>query len=367
MSVLRDLMQSMFMQQQGGGNLPPPQVGANMSPPAPKPRTPSPSPLSAGARSAMEAVNRSQSPREAPSFGSRLFDTVGRTLSNVSLSQLRTSPVPSARMVGGMMRTIDEQEAEDERLRRERDKHELEQLKYFFKQDEAQRKSLLQEGNLAERMRHNRAIEMIKASMAGSGGGRGIGSGRLSIKSEDRLRMIGTARKQLNSIEKTFNALKSKSEGNIFTPFGAMPGANSFKGMISRRAGSAFPEILKEHVLTSRLHSKAKRIQALLEGIETGKTPGEQLMKKFDKELIYIDLRQPKEVIEDRIKDIHNELNNTEKSILRGSSPISEILDEDTDDDDVTVSEKRDPPALSHKEIEKAAEEEALRRIAAGE
>jgi len=326
--------------------------------PSVKARPPSTSPLLSGARSAIEAVNDSRTVKqkpepedEGPSFGSNLLNILGRTLSNVSIAQLRSSPVPSARMAGNMMKTIDEQE-------KEKYYQNLMALAHLDKQQEARRRNDLQLDKLEEYGRHNRAMEARGGARGGGDSykaetlaekirhnkvmeGKGGKEGTLSSKLETRLANINTARRQLESFKNTHNQLKAATEKNLFRTYGAIPGINKVKGFIATRAGEHLPGLSKENVLRSRLISQAARLEPVLERIETDKAPGEQMLKRFHESKVYFspDDQSP-EVIEDRIKDLTNELDNVEASILGGKSSRN-VPNEDIEEEDIEVPRQK--------------------------
>lgn len=341
--------------------------------PSVKARPPSTSPLLSGARSAIEAVNDSRAVKqkpepedEGPSFGSNLLNTLGRTLSNVSIAQLRSSPAPSARMVGSMMKTIDEQEKEKYYQNLMALAHLDKQQEAIEKQKESRIKNDLQLDKLEEYRRHNLATEG-KVGRGGIDRGGKVGKeGTLSSKLETRLTNIDTAKRQLEAFKKTYSQLKEVTEKNLFRTHGALPGINKAKSFFAKRAGEHLPGLAEENVLRSRLNSQAARLELLLENVESNKAPGEQMIKRFHNDEVYFSPdNQPPEVIEDRIQDLTNELNNVEASTLRrkssiGGKPSSNVYDEDIEVPNGNIEEENiEVPRKKSTGISEAAMEAA--------
>lgn len=295
-------------QPQGGAGIGVPQMAA----PAQVPSG-GVSPLVSGARAAQEAVRNSK--ESEPSFASNLLNTLGSALSNYSLGSLRTSPVPSARAVGNMMKTVDEREYERQQ---EEKANKLLQLKYLEKQMERQRKDerdaaldAYRNKSLSERARHNLVMESKK----GAGGEK---EKKLTPKLQTRLALVDAAKRQLKSFSESFDEFEGLTKNNIFSPVGSVPGVNAAKKLLSKRAPGLFKETAKENVVRSRLVSKATRLEPILEALESQKAPGEQMLKRFHNLEVYFGLEQPADVIRDKIEDVMNELENTERSIRGG-------------------------------------------------
>lgn len=108
------------------------------------------SPIEAGSMSAINAMRESMSARPKKDIGflGRLLNTAGNTLSNYSIASLRSSPSEQARLMGGMMLTPQEREAQERQAQQNQFKENFTLMDYLAKQKQ-------HDENLAEKKRYH--------------------------------------------------------------------------------------------------------------------------------------------------------------------------------------------------------------------
>lgn len=286
-------------------------------------------PLDVGSSSAIRAVRESMSSKPQTQMGmmGRITNTLGRALSNVGLARLRSSESPMARQLGGMYQTPQEMDAiEDARQRDEFDQN-IKIMNYIAQQEARDRQEAYRNEVLNERKRHHNLIEGRRSGNAQkiisepglevaklSSGEIVDVSGYTPITNKTELNRISKSKRlYANTLHSVNESMRHVNELEKITEDSLIKPTDPYLGSVSRKmsdigASMGNKNSVKVRNKTKILNDSLTSIRTAIEQAKKGGVPGEQMMKRWEKEGILPHLHDSIPTIKEKLQTIHDEL-----------------------------------------------------------
>lgn len=243
-------------------------------------------------------------------------------------------------------------------------------LKFLKEQELAQREHELKQQTLDETRRYHDILGGYYGALSHKAYG-GAGASTSSVPGFDlseypeiksvkerndysaTLKGSNMALKSLEDIKKTFDKLKGITKENVFSPTGSViPGINTAKDYTSRVFGDRFKTLNQEVTVRTRLESQFARLEPVLEKGLKGSAAGEQLLKRFHDLKVYFSSNQPMNIIEDRLSELLQEVQET-RDLAKWSLKTGRHIDALPKDDRETPNE------VAEKAIEVSPQEQS--------